>query len=79
VYGVVVCLMGFAATIRNVNKVSYLLVFTGACLFIASDSLIATNKFLFSADLFLAQPSIMILYVVAQYLIVLGIIKSYRT
>ena len=78
VYGAVVCLMGFTATIRNVNQINYLLVLFGACLFIASDSLIAINKFLFSDDLFLAQPFIMILYVIAQYFIVVGLIKAYK-
>ena len=78
VYGAVVCLMGFTATIRNVNQLSYLLVLIGACLFIASDSLIAINKFVYSSELIFAQPCIMILYVIAQYFIVVGLIKSYK-
>ena len=78
VYGAVVCLMGFTSTMRNSNQLSYYLVFIGACFFVASDSLIAINKFLYSADLFLAQPSIMILYVIAQYFIVIGLIKAYK-
>jgi len=78
VYGAVVCLMGFTSTMRNSNQLSYYLVFIGASLFVASDSLIAINKFLFSSSLFLAQPCIMILYVAAQYFIVRGLIKSYN-
>ena len=78
VYGAVVCLMGFTSTMRNTNQLSYYLVFIGACFFVASDSLIAVNKFLYSADLFLAQPFIMILYVIAQYFIVVGLIKAYK-
>ena len=78
VYGAVVCLMGFTSTMRNTNQLSYYLVFIGACFFVASDSLIAVNKFLYSADLFLALPSIMILYVLAQYFIVVGLIKAYK-
>ena len=78
VYGAVVCLMGFLATMRIVNHLSYLLVLIGACFFICSDALIAINKFIFSADLIFIQPMIMILYVVAQYFIVVGLIKSYN-
>ena len=78
IYGSVVCMMGFTSTIRNVNQFSYLLVLIGACFFIASDSLIAINKFLYSGELYLAQPSIMILYVLAQYFIVVGLIKAHK-
>ena len=77
-YGAVVCMMGYSSTIRNVNRSSYLLVLLGACFFIVSDSLIAINKFLYSAELYLAQPSIMILYILAQYFIVVGLIKAYK-
>ena len=78
IYGAVVCMMGFCATIRNVNQASYLLVLIGACFFIISDSLIAVNKFLFASNLYLAQPIIMIFYVLAQFFIVIGLIKAYK-
>jgi len=78
IYGAVVCMMGYTSTIRNVNRSSYLLVLLGACFFIVSDALIAINKFLYSGELYLAQPSIMILYVLAQYFIVVGLIKAHK-
>ena len=62
----------------NVNKSSYLLVLFGACFFIVSDALIAINKFLYQGELYLAQPNIMILYVMAQYFIVVGLIKAHK-
>ena len=78
IYGAVVCTMGFTSTVRNVNKSSYLLVLFGACFFIVSDALIAINKFLYQGELYLAQPNIMILYVMAQYFIVVGLIKAHK-
>jgi len=78
VYGAVVCFMGYVATMRNVNLLSYLLVLFGACLFIISDSLIAINKFIFSSELIFVQPSIMLLYIAGQYFIVSGMIKAYK-
>ena len=76
IYGAVITLMGIFATLRKTNKESYVLVILGAVLFICSDTLIAYNKFIFNYDFLYAQAYIMILYVLAQYFIIRGIIKS---
>jgi len=76
VYGAVITLMGIFATLRKINKESYVLVLIGALLFICSDSIIAFNKFIFNSDLFYAQAYIMILYVLAQYFIIRGLSKT---
>ncbi len=73
-YAVVIGLMGMKAFERDVEKGNFQLVALGATLFIISDSLIAVNKFI--------EPIpyntiwIMGTYVVAQYLIVIGVKQS---
>jgi len=74
-YTVIILLMLLAALNRygKVNGLSYILVVIGALLFVISDSLVAINKFHMKIDF--AGIMIMITYVSAQYLIVLGSIR----
>lgn len=71
-YGMVITSMGIAALHRlgKTSRYSFGFVFTGALLFIASDSLIAVNKFLSPFNS--APYLIMLTYIAAQYLIVSG-------
>ncbi|WP_299112709.1 lysoplasmalogenase [uncultured Winogradskyella sp.] len=75
VYMIVILTMATTAFLRqrNVNRLSYLLVFIGAICFMVSDSILALNKFYHPIPL--SNISIMITYALAQYLIVLGILK----
>jgi uncharacterized membrane protein YhhN len=76
VYAAVILSM-LSAAITRVNSVSlpgFLLVLSGAVLFVLSDSMIAVNKFSFA---FTGAPAlIMITYILGQYLIIKGLIKS---
>ena len=63
-----VMVMGAAVCDRPLS-----LLFTGACLFALSDSLIGVNKFLFTLPM--AGVWVMITYYAAQYLIVRGVTK----
>ena len=56
-----------------VNSSSYNLVFIGAIFFMISDSILALNKFY--QPIPFSNISIMLTYALAQYLIVLGILK----
>lgn len=58
----------------KVNGISYILVVTGALLFVASASMIVINKFLEKFDF--ARVLIMITYIAGQYLIATGCIKQ---
>ena len=71
-YSLAITLMGIKAMERLTNSKSYLFVLVGAITFIASDSLIAINKFAF--DIPFAGVWIMATYIVAQYLIVEGML-----
>lgn len=71
-YTLAITLMGIKAMERQTNAKSYLFVLIGAITFIASDSLIAINKFVFKIPL--SDVWIMATYIVAQYLIVEGIL-----
>lgn len=75
-YTVIILLMLLSALNRygKVNGLSYILVVIGAMLFVISDSLIAVNKFHMKINF--AGVMIMITYVTAQYLIVLGCIRQ---
>ena len=77
VYGVAVCAMGVSAgwRLNKVSKKSFILVFSGAMLFVLSDTIIAVNQFLYKGNLVNAQVAIMITYVLAQYLIIKGSVK----
>lgn len=76
VYGTVITLMAIAAFNRKlqVNKASYIMVFVGAVLFVFSDSCIAVNVFYQPFEA--ARVVIMSTYIIAQYLIVRGIIAA---
>lgn len=78
VYATVINLMGLAAIHRwgKVNNESFWYVMGGALLFIASDSMIAINKFQVPFES--SRTLIMITYLVAQYMIVKGTIKPAR-
>ena len=77
VYGVAVCAMGVSSgwRLNKVSKKSFILVFSGAMLFVLSDTIIAVNQFLYKGNLVNAQVAIMITYVLAQYLIIKGSVK----
>jgi uncharacterized membrane protein YhhN len=72
VYSYAIMMMGIGAIQRQTNARSYQFVLIGAITFIASDSLIAINKFAFKIPL--SDVWIMLTYIVAQYLIVEGIL-----
>lgn len=71
-YGVAICMMGVAAAFRYRRTYvrSFWLVFIGALVFIASDSLLAIDRFQKPLDS--APLLIMLTYVLAQYMIVAG-------
>ncbi len=74
IYALVITIMALQALFRfgyTTNK-SFVLVFIGAILFMISDSLLAINKFLMPIQF--ASFYIMATYMVAQYLIVEGVI-----
>lgn len=75
-YMLIILLMLLSALNRygKVNGLSYILVTLGAILFVISDSLIAITRF--HMDINFAGAMIMITYVTAQYLIVLGCIRQ---
>jgi uncharacterized membrane protein YhhN len=69
-------LIGAIDRFKKVNQKSYLLVLTGAILFLISDSAIAINKFGHHFEY--SSIVIMSTYVIAQYLIVAGYINQFR-
>lgn len=73
-YALVLCLMVLTALFRygRTNSQSFWMAFTGAVLFMISDSLLAINKFL--SPIAGAGFMIMLTYIAAQYLIVSGLI-----
>lgn len=75
IYMIVILSMSTSAYLRQkqYNLVSYYLVFIGAILFMISDSVLALDKFYQSFQL--SSILIMITYALAQYCIVIGIIK----
>ena len=75
IYMIVILSMATTAYLRksNVTTLSYTLVFLGALSFMLSDSILALNKFY--QTLPWSNISIMTTYALAQYLIVLGILK----
>jgi uncharacterized membrane protein YhhN len=76
IYSVVILTMlaGSINRRERVNSLSFNLVFTGALLFVISDSLIAVNKFGYPFRF--SGIAIMTTYIVAQYLIVAGVLKQ---
>lgn len=75
IYMIVILSMATTAFVRRgiVNSNSYNLVFIGAIFFMISDSILALNKFY--QPIPFSNISIMLTYALAQYLIVLGILK----
>ncbi|HRG07093.1 MAG TPA: lysoplasmalogenase [Cyclobacteriaceae bacterium] len=75
VYALVITVMAMQALFRYgyTNALSFTLVFAGAISFMISDSLLAINKFM--QPLPLAGLAIMFTYLLAQYLIVEGVLK----
>lgn len=78
VYSVVLMVMSMTAIFRYGRTYldSFWLVTAGALLFMASDSLLAINKFHTPFDL--AGPLVMLTYILAQYLIVEGVLRHGR-
>lgn len=76
VYMIVILSMATSAFMRKgiVNTNSYNLVFIGAIFFMISDSILALNKFY--QPIPFSNISIMLTYALAQFLIVLGILKN---
>ena len=74
VYTAVILSMGIAALFRKAIGSSYVLI--GAMLFIASDSLLAVNKFY--EPIYAAGFWVMSTYILAQFLIVSGMIKFFN-
>lgn len=76
IYAVVIHVMLVSALNRfgKVNGISYMLVTIGALLFVASDSMIAVNRFLEKFDF--AHVLIMVTYISAQYLIAIGALRQ---
>ncbi|WP_339756462.1 lysoplasmalogenase [uncultured Winogradskyella sp.] len=77
-YMLIILTMATSAYLRKnkVNMLSYGLVFLGALFFMASDSILALNKFY--QPILGANISIMATYALAQYLIIIGILKLKR-
>ena len=75
-YMFIILLMMVTALMRkgSINKLSYSLVITGALLFLASDSILAINKFAFKIPY--ASIWIMLTYAFAQYFILKGILEQ---
>jgi uncharacterized membrane protein YhhN len=78
IYAFVILTMLSSALDRyhKVNRISYIMVLTGAVMFVLSDSMIAINRF--SVAIPSARILIMSTYVVAQYLIITGYIRQSR-
>ncbi|WP_363314059.1 lysoplasmalogenase [uncultured Draconibacterium sp.] len=60
----------------NGHPISFSLVFAGSLFFVLSDSLIAVNRFLVSIPY--EGLLVMVCYIAAQYLIMLGLLKQYE-
>ncbi|GIL24566.1 MAG: hypothetical protein BroJett042_30790 [Bacteroidota bacterium] len=75
VYALVITVMAMQALFRYgyTNSKSFVLVFVGAISFMISDSLLAINKFM--QPLPLAGLAVMLTYLLAQYLIVEGVVR----
>ena len=76
IYGSIVSLMGITATLRRqfVNADSYKYTFIGALFFIISDSIIGVDKFIYQQELPFADISIMLFYLLGQFLIIKGLL-----
>lgn len=76
IYMVVILIMVITSYLRryNVPKYSFILVFNGALLFVISDSILALHKFYMAIPF--ASIFVMLTYGLAQYFIVLGLLKQ---
>lgn len=76
IYMLVILTMAVTAYLRkgNASKSSFNLVFLGAIFFLISDSLLALNKFY--EPMTSSGITVMLTYGIAQYLIVLGLLKQ---
>lgn len=74
-YTLIIMTMGVAALFRKAHGTSYVLV--GAMLFIASDSILAVNKFY--EPVYAAGFWTMSTYILAQFFIVMGMIKYFSS
>jgi uncharacterized membrane protein YhhN len=77
IFYAVVILSMVAAAINRIDRVSrpsYIIVLTGAILFVISDSIIAVTRF--GHPFMHSGIAVMITYIVAQYLIVSGIVRQ---
>ncbi|MEQ8546858.1 MAG: lysoplasmalogenase [Cyclobacteriaceae bacterium] len=74
IYGLCILAMVITAAHRKglTQDESHRLVFTGAVLFVISDSVLAINKFV--VDIPMAQVTIMVTYISAQYYILKGVL-----
>lgn len=68
-------LAGAVSRIGKINRTSYIMVLTGAILFIISDSVLAVNKFVQPVSL--STLIIMGTYIAAQWLIITGYIRQF--
>jgi uncharacterized membrane protein YhhN len=78
IYGLTLLSMTAMSLMRDINADdgSYLLVAAGAILFLISDSLIAINKFVIEIPM--DSVLVMSTYILAQYLIVDGLLKEFQ-
>lgn len=76
IYMIIILLMVITAFLRHkkVTSDSFILIFLGAILFVISDSILALNKFY--SPLRFSNISIMLTYGMAQYFIVIGLLKQ---
>lgn len=79
VYSLVIIIMVLQSIFRfgHTNAKSFWFVFVGALLFMFSDSMIAVNKFLSSFES--SSQLIMISYMLAQFLIIEGLLSHFET
>jgi uncharacterized membrane protein YhhN len=79
IYALVITVMTLNALFRygRTNGKSFVMVFAGAILFMASDSILAVSKFI--EPLFISGFWIMLTYVLAQFLIVQGLLAHQET
>ncbi len=76
VYSITILLMTAIALNRykNVSNISFKLIFIGAILFVISDTFISIN--VFKTEFIFADELIILTYVIAQFLIILGHLKT---
>lgn len=80
VYASVIGMMGFTSVLRKkaVSNFGFWAVCLGALIFMASDSCIAINKFIFDGKLAFKGLIIMSTYGMAQYLMTVGTLHSHK-